>query len=131
MKTATSFVTVLGLGILLVGAKTLAQTCVGDCNGDGMVAINELIIGVNIAQGSAPLSSCPSFDADGDGMVGINELITAVNNALNGCGGTGGCQGEEKVFTVDPGILLAPPSGPDSTTTGLFTTGLGGSNAAM
>jgi hypothetical protein len=59
--------------------------CVGDCNGDGMVAINELILGVNIALGSTPLSSCPQFDVNSDGMVGINELIAAVNSALNGC----------------------------------------------
>ena len=59
--------------------------CVGDCNGNGMVEINELIIGVNIALGSAPLSNCSSFDANHDGMVEINELIQAVNNALNGC----------------------------------------------
>ena len=59
--------------------------CVGDCNGDGMVAINELITGVNIALGSAPVSDCEAMDANGDGMVGINELIAAVNNALSGC----------------------------------------------
>jgi FG-GAP-like repeat len=59
--------------------------CVGDCNNDGMVSIDELITGVNIALGSLPISSCPAFDQNGDGMVGINELITAVNNALNGC----------------------------------------------
>jgi hypothetical protein len=59
--------------------------CVGDCNADHSVAINELIIGVNEALGTAPLSSCTAFDANGDGMVSINELITAVNNALNGC----------------------------------------------
>jgi hypothetical protein len=61
------------------------STCVGDCNGDGMVAINELITGVNIALGSSPVSACPSFDVNGDGSVAINELIGGVNNALNGC----------------------------------------------
>jgi hypothetical protein len=59
--------------------------CAGDCNGDTMVAINELIIGVNIALGSSPVSACASFDGNSDGMVAINELIAAVNNALNGC----------------------------------------------
>jgi hypothetical protein len=59
--------------------------CVGDCSGDGKVSINELISGVNIALGSAALSTCPAFDSNGDGMVSIGELITAVNNALNGC----------------------------------------------
>jgi hypothetical protein len=62
-----------------------AITCVGDCDGTGMVTIGELITGVNIALGTFPVSQCPAFDANGDGMVGITELITAVNNALNGC----------------------------------------------
>jgi hypothetical protein len=62
-----------------------AITCVGDCDGTGMVTIGELITGVNIALGTFPVTTCPAFDANGDGMVGINELITAVNNALSGC----------------------------------------------
>ena len=64
---------------------TPPPTCVGDCNGDGEVAINELITGVNIALGSLPLDRCSSFDINGDGEIEINELITAVNNALAGC----------------------------------------------
>ena len=60
-------------------------SCVGDCNGDGMVLINELVLGVNIALGSTPVSACPAFDANGNGMVLINELISGVNNALAGC----------------------------------------------
>lgn len=62
-----------------------ASTCIGDCNDDGEVAINELITGVNMALGVAPPTSCPSFDVNGDGEVGINELIQAVTNALSGC----------------------------------------------
>jgi len=60
--------------------------CVGDCDGSGDVAINELIIGVNIALGNQSLASCPAFDRSGNGQVEINELISAVNDALNGCG---------------------------------------------
>jgi hypothetical protein len=59
--------------------------CVGDCNADGSVAINELILGVNIALGSEPLGVCPSFDCSGTGAVPINCLISAVAGALNGC----------------------------------------------
>ena len=66
-------------------AASVASSCVGDCDGDGSVAINELIRGVNIALGDAPLTDCGSFDANGDGAVAINELIQAVNSALNGC----------------------------------------------
>ncbi|MEO8605342.1 MAG: choice-of-anchor V domain-containing protein [bacterium] len=60
-------------------------TCGGDCDGDGSVAINELVAGVNIALGSAALSTCPSFDSSGDGSVAINELLSAVSHLLNGC----------------------------------------------
>jgi DNA-binding beta-propeller fold protein YncE len=59
--------------------------CTGDCNGNGTVAINELIVGVNIALGNSPVSACAAFDANGNGAVTINELIAAVNAALNGC----------------------------------------------
>ncbi|MDX2170894.1 MAG: hypothetical protein SF182_27750 [Deltaproteobacteria bacterium] len=106
-------------------ASSARAVCIGDCNGDNMVAINELIIGVNIALGATPLSACPSFDADGNGEVGINELITAVNNALGMCPTV--TPGRERVFTIEPGELLATP---DSTRTGLFTSGLSGANAS-
>jgi hypothetical protein len=59
--------------------------CVGDCNDNGEVVINELITGVNIALGTAQLPQCPSFDRNGSGEVEINELIQGVNAALNGC----------------------------------------------
>jgi hypothetical protein len=55
-----------------------------DCNGDGEVTIDELLIGVNIALGARPLSACPAFDLNGDGEVTIDELLVAVNIALGG-----------------------------------------------
>ncbi len=70
--------------LLLCGSSATAQ-CVGDCNGDEEVAINELVTGVNIALGNADLTTCPEFDENRDGECAINELITAVNNALDGC----------------------------------------------
>ncbi len=73
-------------GTFTIGGVTPPPTgCVGDCNTDGSVAINELIIGVNIALGSTPVGNCSSFDVNSNGSVEINELISAVNNALNGC----------------------------------------------
>ncbi len=59
--------------------------CGGDCDGDGRVSVQELILGVNIALGSAALDACPVFDQNGDGRVGVGELIAAVGNALDGC----------------------------------------------
>jgi len=63
----------------------IAQTCLGDCNENGVVAVNELIIGVRIALGEAELSSCAAFD-NGSSVVTVNVLIAAVRNAVNGCG---------------------------------------------
>lgn len=60
-------------------------TCVGDCDASGAVAVNELVLGVNIALERADLSACPVFDADAGGSVGVNELVQGVNNALRGC----------------------------------------------
>lgn len=68
--------------LLSVGTHAQAQECVGDCNEDGEVLVNELISGVNIALGSASVDTCPSFDVNGDGEVSISELIQAVNIAL-------------------------------------------------
>ena len=59
--------------------------CVGDCNGDRQVSINELVLGVNIALGVSPVSACPAFDPDNSGMVSVANLVVAVNNALLGC----------------------------------------------
>jgi hypothetical protein len=64
---------------------TVASSCVGDCDGDGSVTVNELIRGVNIALGNATIDDCPSFDATADGSVSISELVQGVNAALNGC----------------------------------------------
>ena len=62
-----------------------AQPCIGDCNGDGAVEINELVLGVNIALNVLDISECPSLD-DGQGTVTVDRLIAAVNSALCDCG---------------------------------------------
>src|SRR5262245_56228650 len=60
--------------------------CVGDCNSDGRVTIDELIRGVVILLGAiVPPPMCDALDANHDGQIQINELILAVNNALLGC----------------------------------------------
>jgi hypothetical protein len=61
------------------------NACTGDCNDDGMVGINELIRGVNIALENTPATDCPAFDANGDSQVTITELIQGVGHALDGC----------------------------------------------
>ena len=60
-------------------------SCIGDCNGDGTVTVDELVAGTNIALGSQPLTRCAALDANADGQVTVNELVIAVNATLNGC----------------------------------------------
>lgn len=60
--------------------------CAGDCDGNGAVAVNELIAGVNIALDLAAVDLCLACDTDDDSRVSINELIAAVSRALSGCG---------------------------------------------
>lgn len=61
--------------------------CVGDCNKDGVVSIDELLVGINIALGNMMPNQCPTFDENGDGSVTVDELLAAVDAALNGCDG--------------------------------------------
>ena len=75
---------ILLAAVLLIGAGP-AGACTGDCDGDGQVAINEAVRGVNIALGNAPVADCAQFDANADGTVAVNELIAAVANVLDGC----------------------------------------------
>jgi hypothetical protein len=74
------------IALICIGAPALA--CVGDCNGDGMVSVAELVEGVRISLGEAPLSECPAFDATPDGQLRIDELVLAVTAALDGCPAT-------------------------------------------
>ncbi|MCX8071731.1 MAG: hypothetical protein N3C12_04695 [Candidatus Binatia bacterium] len=59
--------------------------CVGDCNRDQEVTIDELVTMVNIALGAQPLSTCTAGDGNGDGEITIEEIIAGVNHALTGC----------------------------------------------
>lgn len=63
----------------------IVPACDGDCDGDGLVSIAELVTGVNIAQGQLDAAACPAADTDANGAVAIAELIAAVRSALADC----------------------------------------------
>ena len=63
----------------------MPDLCSGDCDGSGVVAINELILLVNIALEQMPVDVCDSADRDRSGSVEIGEIIAAVIQALEGC----------------------------------------------
>ena len=86
--------------------------CVGDCDGDGQVTIQELILAVEISLGeSAEVTRCSAADENDDLQVTVDELVRAVDNALDGCPMT--CVpfpplAPTFAFTVSPG---APQAG--------------------
>jgi hypothetical protein len=59
--------------------------CVGDCNQDGMVTVDELITGAGIALGTSSTVECPTFNGTADGQVRVDTLVQAANNAIDGC----------------------------------------------
>ena len=69
------------------GAAAAAQTCAGDCNNDGSVTVDEILLGIRIALGGASTGDCGAIDGDRNGAVTVNELLAAVTQALQGCGG--------------------------------------------
>lgn len=57
--------------------------CAGDCDGNGVVTVAELIAGVaSVLGGSRP---CAALDRDGDGVAIVGEMIAAVSALLAGC----------------------------------------------
>lgn len=72
--------------VLLLGPSVLAAACPGDCDANGQVTVDELIVAVNIALGAAATDDCFAADFNGDGEATVDEIVAAVDAALNGCG---------------------------------------------
>ncbi len=82
-----------------IEADRRRAVCSGDCNGDGIVGVDELITGVALALGTGADSSCRAAycqpdchpgPGTGNETVGVDCLIRAVGDALRGCLG-GAC----------------------------------------
>jgi hypothetical protein len=75
-----------GSGLGVFARRVLSpDACVGDCDNDACVTVNELVRCVNIALGTQQADSCRACDGNSDGHVTTDELVKAVNAALNGC----------------------------------------------
>ncbi len=79
MPTATPTATALPGG--LAGGRG----CAGDCSGNRIVTVDELITGVSILLGLRSLNDCSGLDDNRDGRVVVNELVAAVSRLLFGC----------------------------------------------
>jgi hypothetical protein len=109
----------MGCVAMLCSGRPVTAACVGDCAGDGTVAVNELVLGVNMALGRLSLQQCPIFDGNRDEQVSVNELVAAVANALAGCPFTG-----EYTARIDVGdgetATISLDVAPDGTATALL-----------
>src|SRR5690242_4279171 len=75
-----SAIAIMALGVRPAWALTPA----GDCNDDGAVIVNEIVVAVTIALGTRPLADCVAADTNADDIVDVADLIRAVNEALQG-----------------------------------------------
>jgi hypothetical protein len=115
-------------GAVLLALSALparAQSCVGDCDDDGQVKINELVLGINIGLELLPLSVCPSFGDDVvDGTPTPTEEPTATatpdleatDTPTPEATGTPGDEGTETP-TVEPTATATPDTEATETAT--------------
>jgi hypothetical protein len=73
------------LAVVGNGEETPGAGCLGDCDGNGQVSVDELVEGVAIALERAQPAQCRALDRNADGMVTIDEVLAAVDNGLRGC----------------------------------------------
>ncbi len=88
MTRLMSAVAICWMAVGLSGPAAAAE-CVGDCDGNVTVTIDELIRGVDLALHTRDAAACAAFDPDDDGAVTIDELVAGVASAVEGCPYTG------------------------------------------
>lgn len=66
-------------------ATLIAPACVGDCDDNRTVVVNEVVTGVNIALDRATVATCVAFDPNQTTTVTVSELVQGVNSLLRGC----------------------------------------------
>ena len=72
--------------VMTVGASDgVAIECAGDCDGDGILDVAEIVTAVSIALGEASTAFCLAADHDADGRVTVDEILRGVIGALHGC----------------------------------------------
>jgi hypothetical protein len=68
-----------------IPTPTPPAVCAGDCDEDGTVAVNELVLQIAIALEHARIEMCPAGDPNRSGRIEVDELMTGIHNALQGC----------------------------------------------
>ena len=61
-----------------------APFCLGDCNLNGTVTVDEVLVMINMALGTLAVQPCA--DGNQNQQVTVDEILRALTNALRGCG---------------------------------------------
>ena len=89
-----------------------APACDGDCDDDGQVRVEELILGVQIALGGTDLDRCAAADRDRNGVISIADLLAAVEVSLFGCAATPTVAATATPTPTPPATATATDPGP-------------------
>lgn len=73
------------VGLFHAFVAPASAACVGDCNGDLAVNVDEVVLAVAIALGDRPASDCAAADADASSSVTVDEIVVGLRAALEGC----------------------------------------------
>ena len=73
----------VAVGLMLLAHPTPAQQCIGDCNDDGRVTIDELILGANLNLNGDPDDTCPSITC----VLGHGIFLLCIIVAVEKCAG--------------------------------------------
>ena len=109
MHTGSSLTTaaLVAITMVLTGAASAhagvrPPTCAVDCDADGNVTVDEVIVVLSAALAGGELSSCArGADLDASGTITVDELLTTINQALLGCFAIGSCD--------DPAVVAQEP----------------------
>jgi len=66
-------------------AAALGLLCAGDCNLDGWVTAEEVVLATRVAAAQEDLESCAAADVDENGSVSAAELASVTDSVLLGC----------------------------------------------
>jgi hypothetical protein len=90
--------------VLTAFAEAHALPMTGDCNDDGEVTVDELILCVGIGLDQTPLARCTALDENADDVVTVAELVQAVHAAIRSTITANG-------VCLMPGLSGTPPPG--------------------
>lgn len=75
----------VGAAPMGIAVVVVPRICVGDCDGDAVTTVDELIAGLDIGLGGSDAAECSAFDTDLSRSVTVDEIVAAVQASLLGC----------------------------------------------